>query len=60
LGDKTDLGVGLPFLEVVVTDLESLQVIPLGVGINDVLFQFDVGDRAVAVVSVATLPLVPI
>jgi hypothetical protein len=52
LGDKTDLGVGLTFFEVVVTDLKSLQVVPLGVGVNDVLFQLEVGDCAVAVVGV--------
>jgi hypothetical protein len=49
LGYKTDLSVGLPFFEVVVTDLESLQVIPLGAGVNNVLLQLDVGDSAVAV-----------
>jgi hypothetical protein len=52
LGDKADLGVGLTFFEVVVTDLESLQVVPLGVGINNVLLQFQVGDGAVAVVCI--------
>jgi hypothetical protein len=36
LGDKTDLGVGLTFFEVVLADFKSLQVIPLGVGIDDV------------------------
>jgi hypothetical protein len=36
LGDKTDLGVGRTFFEVVLADLESLQVIPLGAGIDDV------------------------
>jgi hypothetical protein len=59
LGDETDLGVSLTFLEVVVTDLESLQVIPLGVGIDDVLFQLDVGKGAVAVVGVDYIAVGP-
>ena len=53
------MGVGLSFLEVVVTDLESLQVIPLGVGIDDVLFQLNVGDGAVAVVGVLNITIRP-
>jgi hypothetical protein len=57
LGDETDLGVGLAFLEVVVTDLESFQVVPLGVGINDVLLQLDVGDGAVGVVGVSDISI---
>jgi hypothetical protein len=52
LGDETDLGVGLTFFEVVLADLESLNVGPLGVGVNDVLLQLDVGYSAVAVVGV--------
>jgi hypothetical protein len=56
LGDQTDLGVGLTFFEVVVDGLESLQVIPLGVGIDDVFFQLDVGDGAVAVVVLTMFP----
>jgi hypothetical protein len=58
LGDQTDLtSVGLTFLEVVVANLESLQVIPLGVGVNDVLFQLDVRDSAVAVVGVLNIAI---
>jgi hypothetical protein len=34
---KTDLSVGLPFFEVVLSDLESLEIIPLGVRVDNVL-----------------------
>jgi hypothetical protein len=57
LGDKTDLGVGLTFLEVVVADLESLQVVPLGVGIDDVLLQLDVGKSAIGIISVLNVAI---
>jgi hypothetical protein len=45
--------------EVVVADLESFQVIPLGIGINNVLLQFDVGDSAVGVVGVLDVAVCP-
>ena len=59
MGDKADLGMGLTFLEVVVADLESFQVIPLRVGVNDVLLQLDVGDGAIGVVGVDNIAICP-
>jgi hypothetical protein len=38
LGNKTDLGVGLAFFEVVVANLKSLEIRPLGTSVNDVFF----------------------
>ena len=58
MGDKTNLGMGLVsrlIFEVVLADLKSLQVIPLGVGIDDVLFQLDVGGGGVRVVCVLNI-----
>jgi hypothetical protein len=57
LGDQADLGVGLTFFEVVVDGAESLDVVPLGVGIDNVFFQLDVGDGTVAVVGVFNIAI---